>query len=443
MSDYSEASEKAVVSKTPMHDVAETGRVQDLGEFTPDRPLSENNQRAALVAQISSIGPATLHIIEHGVAIGGRALSVPDKIEPSLASELFMIAVAAAVAGISGGVASWWAGQFAIAATGRIAQRAAEGAADAIARAELKAAAESAKMAEKFTQKFLEDSSKDGVKNFAKQYTKLDPTTPTSGYVQAFMSHADHALASVEASFTANLADLQQRLYTLSTPDLVRIAAPARLLTLSVNSLVEAAANETVIAWTNFLARARYGALDPWNATGSVALAGAASSDGRAPIDNDIGWTNSGLLNLAQRGWDDRVGVLEVNLDRHGNVVPVEGYTLRLDNVGPKVRARVRTMGLVRDLPVNKVVKVCHVERGFYMPVASIGIGADGRVRDSVGLRSGKTSKKTAGELTQCAEGVLAGTEAGPCLEPAFDYSNVTKYAEIAQGLSLMLLEEK
>jgi hypothetical protein len=73
------------------------------------------------------------------------------------------------------------------------------------------------------------------------------------------------------------------------------------------------------------------------------------------------------------------------------HVVDLDGYRMRMDNVGPKVRQDFKTAGKVRDLPVNKIVHVCsHHYQGVEVDpptsVASVLITADGYVRAKNGL---------------------------------------------------------
>lgn len=154
--------------------------------------------------------------------------------------------------------------------------------------------------------------------------------------------------------------------------------------------------HETMVAWTNFLARAKHGAAgwDYW-APGGNGSPGAMALPGAEPRPNEGGLDHSNirasgsspLLETTQRPMqDDPFGVLEVFCWSDGHVVDLAGYRMRLDNVGPKVREEFRGAGRVRDLKVNKVIHLCsyHHNGVDVDPPATIGavlVTADGYVR--------------------------------------------------------------
>lgn len=157
--------------------------------------------------------------------------------------------------------------------------------------------------------------------------------------------------------------------------------------------------HQTFIAWTNFLARSKHGAMNAWDhwtesgSPGAIELPGAQPKPAGGspdPTRNNIAPNNnSGLLENIQRPMqEDAFGVLEIFVDAYGHVIDRPGYRMRLDHVGPKVRAQFRTAGKVRDLPVNKIVHMCsHYHNGVRVDppasIASVLITADGYVRAS------------------------------------------------------------
>ena len=120
-------------------------------------------------------------------------------------------------------------------------------------------------------------------------------------------------------------------------------------------------------------------------------------------------FANAQMLDDVHGYRGDHFGLLEVNLRTDGSLEDWPGYGMHLDNVGPKVREKLRTLGTVRDLRVNKVVRVVSGHESRPEVIGAFMITADGYVR-----------------LTSW--GVLPS-------------SKVVPYAEQAQSLSLQRME--
>ncbi|MDQ2668903.1 MAG: hypothetical protein M3Z05_23335, partial [Gemmatimonadota bacterium] len=80
----------------------------------------------------------------------------------------------------------------------------------------------------------------------------------------------------------------------------------------------------------------------------------------------------------------DYYGVLQVHLWGNGTLVEGEQFGMRLDYVGPNVRARLKAIGgTLRDIPMNKVIKVYGHQRADRVenePMYGFLITADNRI---------------------------------------------------------------
>ena len=147
--------------------------------------------------------------------------------------------------------------------------------------------------------------------------------------------------------------------------------------------------------WTNFLARAMHGGMrwDPWRPDavdgGAIKLAGArilGTSRPRRAATRRPGTSirrrcRGRLKRRSGRSSKDHYGILEIFVDTSGRLVELDNYGMRLDNVGPKVRGQLRTLGRVRETEVNKIVRMCSYRHNGVdvdppAPIASILITA-------------------------------------------------------------------
>jgi hypothetical protein len=220
-----------------------------------------------------------------------------------------------------------------------------------------------------------------------------------------------------------------------------------------------------LVGWTNFLARAMHGAMhwDPWQppgAHGAIKLEGARdpwaepaatrSDPTTGNVDpKPMGWA----LERTQRPMmQEHYGILEIFLDSSGRLLNIPDYGMRLDNVGPNVRKELRQMGKVRDLKVNKVVRMCSyrhdgLEVNPPAPIASILITADGYVRAHdwarfmrVHVEESATRKPwdIKGDFGRCMDQLIWGEETKNChVDHASENAEIAAFAEGAQGLSL------
>jgi hypothetical protein len=166
---------------------------------------------------------------------------------------------------------------------------------------------------------------------------------------------------------------------------------------LSGRSIEELAERQALIAWTNFLARAIHGAPAGWkdaNDGGSrdaIPTKQAAPDPTKHPGAPDPTTGNvslRGIGDLLVEGqrpmMDDHYGLLEVHLWSDGALNTERDYGIRLDNVGPKVRERIRGMGRVRDVGINKIVRVASTSSEQVRPAREdswLVITADGYIR--------------------------------------------------------------
>lgn len=172
------------------------------------------------------------------------------------------------------------------------------------------------------------------------------------------------------------------------------------------NELINTVELQLLTGWTNFMARLFHGGMsgwDPWQRHGreghptrdgyATPLRGAAKN----PYEMPAGQRNDPMLdNVEPRKmqWavdDDQrshegehVGILEIHLWRDGKLNIEPSYGMRLDNVGQEVRSRFQQSGkTVRDLPVNKIVRVSNVYGQINPPITNGAflITADGHIR--------------------------------------------------------------
>lgn len=221
----------------------------------------------------------------------------------------------------------------------------------------------------------------------------------------------------------------------------------------------------TYIAWTNFLARMKHGAMgawDFWEQDGSrdaIALPGAAPkpvAGGLDPARNNIAPdANSPLLEIIQRPMQDEVfGVLEIFVDANGRIIDRPGYRMRLDHVSPQVRDEFRAMGKVRELKVNKVVHMCSsLHHGVRVDpptsIASVLITADGYVRASnwseflrVHFEPRKGPPWDPAGFGDCMDQTIQGKETADCyIDRKAKAKEVSAFAAAAQELPLSWLE--
>ena len=222
---------------------------------------------------------------------------------------------------------------------------------------------------------------------------------------------------------------------------------------------------ETLVAWTNFLARAKHGAMpgwDYWQENGSpdaIRLSGAEQKPTGGGFDvtrgNIAPDNNSPLLERTQRpSQQDAFGVLEVFLWSPGHVVDRTGYRMRLDNVGLKVREELSKAGRVRDLKVNKVIHLCsnvieNVEVNPPASIASVLITADGYVRANNWSELSKAHfVPKHGPIWDptgfgaCADKLVHGVETSDCYVDRKAMANdMAAFADGAQDLPLSWLE--
>jgi hypothetical protein len=212
----------------------------------------------------------------------------------------------------------------------------------------------------------------------------------------------------------------------------------------------------TMVGWTNFLARARYGAMSGWDywvdngSRGAIALAGATDTRDGDPTRHNV---EPAGVDKSLDGWEmhhDLYGVMEIFLDREGRLIAQQGYGMRLDNLSSAVRAQFRTQGKVRDLKINKLVRLCTRDPNCREQIASLLITADGYVRRTawggllrVHMAHHKTEPWEAYQETHdCFEHLMQGEESTDChLDHEANTRSITALAERAQDLSLSLLE--
>jgi hypothetical protein len=239
-----------------------------------------------------------------------------------------------------------------------------------------------------------------------------------------------------------------------------------RLASIDTGAQFQAIKRVVMVTWTNFLAQAKHGGMrgwDHWAENGSRGALKLKDSESKPASIHDadptagnvaagrLGWA---FKNTQRGGLDEHFGLLEIFLYRetHG-LVGASGYGMRLDNVGPKVRAELRQMGSVRDLKVNKVVRICsHHKDGMYLAdpviVGGVVITADGYVRRnemSAPLHFKQTEQGSALDPTgfrKCTDNLIHQRETSDChIEHDVSDAKAGVLAEAAQNMPLTYLE--
>jgi hypothetical protein len=215
-------------------------------------------------------------------------------------------------------------------------------------------------------------------------------------------------------------------------------------------AIPERIANRTIEGWVNFLAQAMHGAGPAWDHTqpngGARALRLAHSKtlgEDDPTRDNVNPMAMDALLASGQPTNHARYGILEIHLDANGRLVEGTGYGMRLDHVSEGARAYLRTMGRVRDLAVNKVVRLCSRSIDPPTTIAAVLITADGYVRRTNWgeLEHARIPHGDLGAWDACFDDLIDGKESEVCHhDHAQDDPDIVALAERAQDLSLQLI---
>jgi len=240
----------------------------------------------------------------------------------------------------------------------------------------------------------------DGLKDAIKQSLQRGSATKANAtdadlFDQFAMGHVTKLYAAESAFLDEYWTERAEVLYKLDLSDLEAMSASVAG-DAQREVYAEAQARCTAVEWINFLARAHHGKL-LWDEDGG---ADGASGDARETEHTRKGQTAAQgnanpagvrhLLDGDQRKMeDDHHGLLEIHLWLEDG--ELKRYTrdsergLRLDNVHPKARAKLASMGRVADAHVNKIVRV-YKDLGSGQinprpPGASIFVSADGYIR--------------------------------------------------------------
>ncbi|HEU0036302.1 MAG TPA: hypothetical protein VFQ53_37070 [Kofleriaceae bacterium] len=332
-----------------MRDIAKPPAVDHAAEPQPSTMEHETaeQQRGRLFAVegFQQAAAFSLKGMEEGLKRAQVRIEVPEALQKSSSwQQLLGMAVSAIFAGSAGVVGAWVGG----------------------------------KIANKLAQKWAADAVKDVVKQSLHAGSALQ-VKDLHDLKEAFRQQCDLELATSYGRFTQNWARTAELLYRLPPEELQRqteILADVA----AYDELARQVEGQAVVGWTNFLARAVHGGMrgwDPWAANGGggpvrggrpIPLQGAAQNPYMQPegervdpmLDNvDASSKLWWALDEHQRPMrDEHYGLLEIHLWGNGMLNTEAGYGMRLDNVGPKVRERIRTMGRVRDARINKIVRV-------------------------------------------------------------------------------------
>jgi hypothetical protein len=296
--------------------------------------------------------------VEVGMQRAIRALQTPEKLPPSSAWQDFVsVGAGLAIAGAGGFMAGWLGKAIAHKLAG------------------------------------VENAKGEGAMEEMIQETVVRTLSPNSKVSrsaipeirEAFVQQVEEQLLARKIAFNNGWKDLARRLYRMSSERVSKYSAAA---VGDPKGLVDDAAREAMVAWTNFLARAMHGAMaaDPWeHHRGHVPLKGARHEVEARAANVDPAKMDWALMDTQRPQQREHFGLLEIHLWLDGRLVGLPGYGMRLDNVGPKVRQAFQQAGVVRNLPINKVVRFYDRRERLSAPKPVLGhsllIAADGFVR--------------------------------------------------------------
>jgi hypothetical protein len=392
----------------------------------------EREQKKVLIEQLYKFVNAGFRGIDRAVISAMRGIDCPELPKTDTTKLLLGIAASTVLGGGAGALAGWLAAEITTAAvTARVAGTTTSVVGGAITRAFQANSAQAVR-------------SLDNVKD-------------------AFLDGLLIQLQDSETRFAAGWTDVYAGLSLFSVDELKwinRLHAEG-----DQAELFAKIRHETFVAWANFLARAKHGAMGPWDhwqengSRGAIALPGAEKKptlDGPDPTRNNIAPDNDSplLANVQRPMQEDAFGVLEIFVDTSGRIEDLPGYRMRLDNVGPKVREEFRTSGSVRDLRVNKVVHICsHYHHNVRVDppasIASLMITSDGHVRaiNWSELQKMHFEPKDGPVwdpmgFGECSDNIIHGKETADCnIDRKAMVTEVTAFAKLAQELPLTWLE--
>lgn len=328
-------------------------------------PAGEQVHRDGLIMQIEKVPLEIFEMLETGSLRAIRELTAPERVRAN--SELGSLLGYAATMAIGGAAAT---------IASKLIMSVLEGAGS----------------------KALELGLREAVKHGLRTAAAVRAQTGHVDLLNAFANQVEDQRTAARIGLVGEFAALHTRVATLPTPALESLAGNLqRRLGQQFGEIQEHVANQTVVAWTNFLARIHHGAMGEWDLWADNGSKGAVELKGAAPKPTTVSEARETTAgNVAPRAArqlhnaaaDEHVGILEIALDLHGGLL-TDGrgmnfgpsYGMRLENVGPGARARIQRLGRVRDAPINKLIRLYEVSDHDVSPVGSVMITADGHVR--------------------------------------------------------------
>lgn len=341
-------------------------RAKQMAELETE-PAAKVGDRVAAVTQFNASLEQMFKTMHHALINVENLMRTPDRAKEETWSKYLGIAIAAVVAGLSGGTS----------------------------------AVLTASIADKVGSKLIGDTVKDLLK---KAFVPKQISLPAGlGSIKhAFGKVCRQELDQAESRVIAEWGTMGARLYRENPAEVERLA-DANLDEVVSGKLSEAVERELLYGWTNFLARSIHGGQHGWdplkeNGGGTTTLGRAIPLKGAAqnPYEQGPGALDPTYQNVAhgQMWWavdndqrsmeDDHYGILEIHLWGDGALNTHRGYGMRLDNVGPDIRSVIRQHGRVRDARINKIVRISWPHAGQINPPradSAFLITADGYIR--------------------------------------------------------------
>ncbi len=282
---------------------------------------------------------------------------------------------------------------------------------------------------------------------------KADPPAGDAMIANLRDAYADSLttdLRDAEGRFESDFSNHYDHLAGLDTADLEN-AARASLASLhtSREPMLQAAKQSALVGWVNLVAQANVGAMRSWDSweerngqRGAIKLPGALSPtadlSGAEIVKGNVDPFAIGLDTLH----DPNValhGILEIRI----NIDGVLNQKMKLNDVGPDVRRQLTHAGRVRDLKINKAIRI--VDHGSdAWPIGSLLIPADGYVRrsDWSQLMTAVVPQGSYSASHDCFGALIENRNTADChYTPEIDEKNIVELSEKVQNLSLKNLE--
>ncbi len=208
----------------------------------------------------------------------------------------------------------------------------------------------------------------DGIQQLITSCFTPEPALSTNADMKlAFQEMFSNSVVQAQSEFVAQWPNVSAQIHAMSPGDVEKVALKKAA---DGAALIGAVRDRTLVAWTNFVAQAKHGRMtyDYWDDEGGGQTKIATADADKTRDVHVKGQNAKENIDPSRFDWamdneqatteGEHFGLLEIHMWTDGQLVGGAGYGMRLDNVGPQVRKHLAKFGTVRELPVNKVVRV-------------------------------------------------------------------------------------